>query len=397
MKNKAAFEELLHAPQMLRKSPHIFFEKFNFPLHYAKGASLEEIEGENKEIIKVPAVSDGEGGYKAAFTAVNSKGRPLSNELTSEFEVYLNNGEYLKMLTSYSHRIQQAQKFSVPCYENEMLTQGEFDAVMTDTTPFLPYEETFVEFDFNNHVFYCLFKAWEEDEDDIRDTKPFSVVTSMYEKREKYWVIDLCPYYYEVAGANTVKTPLLDRLLRRKNPKFSKDVWNAKTKEYEQIEGGSFFYNFNIPKEFTLIDLIDDSKDSKGRHSNKQLNDFMNTIVISHMMFCVLLDYPSLSHETKVSGRLPAVYPLAKKTNYSSMRERPAWEHKVLEIDLYGEKEASANGVANGGSPKAFHSVRKHLRRLPDGKKIFVKAHFRGSRQIGVINKEYKFKERKNA
>ena len=78
MKNKAAFEELLHAPQMLRKSPHIFFEKFNFPLHYAKGASLEEIEGENKEIIKVPAVSDGEGGYKAAFTAVNSKGRPLS-------------------------------------------------------------------------------------------------------------------------------------------------------------------------------------------------------------------------------------------------------------------------------------------------------------------------------
>ena len=215
-------------------------------------------------------------------------------------------------------------------------------------------------------------------------------------QKNKYWVLDLCPYFYTVFGKNTEKISFTDRILGRKK-ELSSWRWNPKSEDYDKTDDGSFYYRFKVPDEYKFIDIMDTEVNENKNYTNSYLNGWFNTMVTAHMILCVLLEYPSLTHETNVVGKKPAVYPLAKKTNYSSMRERPAWEHKVLEIDLYGEKEASANGVANGGSPKAFHSVRKHLRRLPDGKKIFVKAHFRGSRQIGVINKEYKFKERKNA
>ena len=40
-------------------------------------------------------------------------------------------------------------------------------------------------------------------------------------------------------------------------------------------------------------------------------------------------------------------------------------------------------------SGTAFHSVRKHIRRLADGRNTFVKAHFRGAKSVGMVSKDY--------
>jgi len=268
--------------------------------------------------------------------------------------------------------------------------------VITDIEPFLPYKLTLLEYELGESVLYLLIKEWEKEDEDEDEETYFSLVASSYNLKDNFWVFDLCPYWYRVFGKNTVKTSFMSRLFGREKRLTSKR-WNPVTESYDETDDGSFYYNFTIPDEYPFRSMMDLEVDENRNYTNTYLNGWFNTMVTAHMILCVLLQYPSLTHETNVTGKKPAIYPLDKRTSYSTMNARPAWEHKVLEIDLYGDKEASANGVATGGSPKAFHSVRKHLRKLPTGKKIFVKAHFRGSRHIGVINKEYKFKEKKSA
>jgi hypothetical protein len=55
---------------------------------------------------------------------------------------------------------------------------------------------------------------------------------------------------------------------------------------------------------------------------------------------------------------------------------------------MYGEP---SGGESTGQRSKgtALHSVRKHIRRYKTGKTTFVKAHFRGSKEIGILTKDY--------
>tara|TARA_B100000424_G_C22933258_1_gene496478 strand:- start:1397 stop:2407 length:1011 start_codon:yes stop_codon:yes gene_type:complete len=104
----------------------------------------------------------------------------------------------------------------------------------------------------------------------------------------------------------------------------------------------------------------------------------------------VLLSYPSLANTNSVSGRKPIPYNKLGKFKASSMYSLPKWEHKVLEVDMYSNgSSGGGNGSARG---KRFHAVRKHLRRLPSGKSVFVKPHFRGDKKLGVIDKDYLIK-----
>jgi hypothetical protein len=62
----------------------------------------------------------------------------------------------------------------------------------------------------------------------------------------------------------------------------------------------------------------------------------------------------------------------------------------VLKLNMYDNAGGGSKGGNTRSAGTAFHSVRKHLRRLPNGKHTFVKAHFRGSKEVGVVSKEYK-------
>ena len=56
---------------------------------------------------------------------------------------------------------------------------------------------------------------------------------------------------------------------------------------------------------------------------------------------------------------------------------------------MYGNKNTKLGAAGSRETGTAFHSVRKHMRRLPNGRTTFVKAHFRGSRDFGTISKDY--------
>ena len=92
------------------------------------------------------------------------------------------------------------------------------------------------------------------------------------------------------------------------------------------------------------------------------------------------------THEVK--GRSNVFIDKKIKHTTSELRRQPKFTHKVLRLDLYGN-DSFTGGVIEEGKGVAFHSVRKHLRRLANGKLTWVKAHFRGSKSHGTVYKDY--------
>jgi hypothetical protein len=122
----------------------------------------------------------------------------------------------------------------------------------------------------------------------------------------------------------------------------------------------------------------------------KLLSEIAELTVDNIKWLQVLLSYPSLANTNSISGRKPIAYSKLGKFNNSSMYSLPKWEHKVLEVDMYSNGSSGAGNSSARG--KRFHAVRKHLRRLPSGKSVFVKPHFRGDKKLGVIDKDYLIK-----
>ena len=76
----------------------------------------------------------------------------------------------------------------------------------------------------------------------------------------------------------------------------------------------------------------------------------------------------------------------------SAYREKPQYEHKELIISMYDDSSKTKGGMNTTGRSAGtrFHSVRKHPRKLGTGKVTWVKAHFRGSKEEGILFKDYK-------
>ena len=104
-----------------------------------------------------------------------------------------------------------------------------------------------------------------------------------------------------------------------------------------------------------------------------------------------MMSFPQITQQQKVKGVSPRVLESPAKYKFSELVRRPTWEHKTLVLDMYDRQSSGSTKGKNGkrSSGTAFHSVRKHLRRFPNGKHNFVKAHFRGSKESGVIQKDY--------
>ena len=83
---------------------------------------------------------------------------------------------------------------------------------------------------------------------------------------------------------------------------------------------------------------------------------------------------------------------MSYKFSTSEFIRKPKYEHKILKLDLFGSNGTSNTSNSNETGGRAFHAVRKHIRQYQDGKITFVKAHFRGSKDIGIVTKDYEFK-----
>jgi hypothetical protein len=151
-------------------------------------------------------------------------------------------------------------------------------------------------------------------------------------------------------------------------------------------------YTFWINKRNKFLDFIDLESDRNGQYVNTTLNNYI--AVANEIIFelCLRLQYPTIvdtidTKGTPPSDRYSEVAPKQYKT--STFFRKPTWEHKTLKINMYGNKDTKLGKAGSRESGTAFHSVRKHMRRLPSGKTTFVKAHFRGSREFGTIDKDY--------
>ena len=134
-----------------------------------------------------------------------------------------------------------------------------------------------------------------------------------------------------------------------------------------------------------------------GIGSNFSINQemskhFIESVFRSYLHFLVMLNYPEITISDEVLGRpnnLVGHVPV-KDMRKNTLMKKPKYQHKTLVLDMYGDKSGGESSSGGRSKGTAFHSVRKHLRQYKNGKKVFVKAHFRGSKEVGMITKDYK-------
>ena len=141
-------------------------------------------------------------------------------------------------------------------------------------------------------------------------------------------------------------------------------------------------------------DYLDLRKDHTGRYTNQGLEDHVQMIHSCFVQFMILLQYPMICDTTDIKGRGNIFLDRKIKHSVSELRRQPQFSHKILRLDLYGNSQQKG-GVVEEGKGVAFHSVRKHLRRMANGKLTWVKAHFRGSKDHGTVFKDYEIDPKK--
>ena len=122
-----------------------------------------------------------------------------------------------------------------------------------------------------------------------------------------------------------------------------------------------------------------------------RLPAWVEPILHAYTYLNIHLQFPEISEQKDVKGRPNTTigHRKLRKHTRSELRSLPSYEHKTLVLNMYDND--TGNGASDGRSKgTAFHSVRKHIRKYKDGKTTFVKAHFRGSKDVGIVSKDYK-------
>ena len=149
-------------------------------------------------------------------------------------------------------------------------------------------------------------------------------------------------------------------------------------------------YHFWLSPDQPFFNRIDTSGDENGVYSNESLKNTVQVCNDVLFEYNMLTQFPNIATVENVKGLQPSKRPSMiepRKYKKSTLMFKPTWEHKVLKVNLYDNQTKGVSTGRSGGT--RFHGVRKHLRRLPTGKHTFVKAHFRGQKDIGVISKDY--------
>ena len=253
------------------------------------------------------------------------------------------------VLKGFAQSVSTAAKFYIDLRNTEFLTKQEYDAIESEIKVYAPYANTFLQVEDNDWVYNILIY---DRGDKTQDTG------------EDILHMCMCPY------DKTADAFIFD------------------------FNGYSFTYHDDTSFTFWLLDsplskYVDTSCDSTGRYINEELNTFVNTLSANFITLMILLQYPQISEVKNVKGRKNIFLDMVTKYKATTLRAKPNFEHKQLVINMYGAKSSVSNTTNSRSIGTAFHSVRKHLRKLTNGKHTFVKAHFRGAKEHGVISKDY--------
>jgi hypothetical protein len=275
---------------------------------------------------------------------------------------------YKNELLDISNGIQQSAKFKINAELMSEISEKDFNTVLKDIKPFLPFQKNYVEVTLADGITALYLEDVTESYlgkfEEYKKTLFGNGKLSTREIQEGDLIVKSHLYIQYLNDGKIAHIPC--PMFTFFNGKNSSSV-----RAWEKNKQHSNYINFN----------------------SQQVADWAKVTKKCIYWLQVLLSYPSLAKTQFVSGRKPIAYNKLGKYKSSTMNALPKWEHKVLTVDLYASGSSSGgNGQGNG---KRFHAVRKHLRQLNSGKKVFVKPHFRGDKSIGVVEKDYLIKGEK--
>ena len=291
---------------------------------------------------------------------------------------------WFQYFKSLANQIQQSQKFYIDL-TGDKLTDTEFERIAPDVQHILPYKNCFFQFrtkanftvtetdgvvhieggevldQYQDECIYNLIVMEDEDAD-----------VNMPDGSISKGIFHVALFPYDATDSHFLFDP------------------NIYTLKYHDDGSFTFWLEEDTSKN-PWARLVDLSADSNGQYTNRSLNEWVQSASNNLCTFFAMMSFPQITQQQKVKGVSPRVLESPAKYKFSELVRRPTWEHKTLVLDMYDRQSSGSTKGKNGkrSSGTAFHSVRKHLRRLPNGKHTFVKAHFRGSKDSGVIQKDY--------
>jgi hypothetical protein len=290
--------------------------------------------------------------------------------------------QQLKYFKDVSKEIQQAMKFYIDARDTKNnLSPVEMEKVVEDLKIYLPYKSCLIQLETESCIYHVLAGNHGEKTADTEQ----DVLTALM-------------FYYQ----KTVDTGLVYEWGNETHPMSNNNISWAHDYctygfTYHHEEEMSPYLNRVVGKEdytFWLKNYPDGciltDPDSNDAYTNPSLNDWASHISMVIVQLNVLLTYPEITDSKDVLGRPNNTvgHTQLKNLKDSTLRTRPKYQHKTLKLNMYGEPSGGeSKGKRSEGT--AFHSVRKHIRKLASGKKTFVKAHFRGSKDVGVVTKDY--------
>ena len=273
-----------------------------------------------------------------------------------------------QVMKSYSKTVTQAGKFYINEKSNNCITTEEVKSLVPEIQFYAPYRDTFLQVE-DEYMIANIMVTDQHDEsgvvlkDRTSNGKLIDVDSNTLLMTMNLWfkepqIICLDPNIYEIA--------------------FSKGKYGFKV----------------IDSKFSK--MTDIETNDEENYTNEHLNEWVFKMVDYYFKFMVYLQFPQICDVQKKTGRKnDSWFDIPTKFTTSHLRKKPKFEHKELVINMFGDSYSSnANPLSDGNIGKtAFHSVRKHLRRLPNGKFTWVKAHFRGTKSAGIITKDYRLEE----
>jgi len=269
---------------------------------------------------------------------------------------------------SMSREIQGAAKFYIDQRDQEdTLRPDEVAKIITDMPIYAPYKTCFIQIETIEAVMNVLVHAPEEEKTADTDEQIYYITMIPYVKDEQMFTHDYTHYGYAFHEG---------------------DAWIEKLgKKGRAVTAADYTYWINSAfEEYIITD-----PDENGKYTNDSLEEWTSIASSVFVTLSILLNYPEITITKDVKGRANTTdgHMKLRKFTHSTLASRPSYEHKTLKLDMYGNNDASGNCGNNRSNGTAFHSVRKHIRKLPNGKTTFVKAHFRGSKDVGIVDKDY--------
>ena len=316
----------------------------------------------------------------------------------SKEEKTINYVKLRELFERISIGISNAQKFYIPNTPS-YITDEERIKVANDVQMMLPYPNTFIQWDKDVHLELI----------DYHDTERTG--QSRYDKRRLVYNLWACDTQTVPTFESDELTPAVQELqdsldMRDEDPYTnvircmlfvydpSKDDMHCDFTFFDLAwVNGTENYTYWIQDDNIFYEFLDLRADSTGEFTSDTLNQQVQICSDILFEYNFLTQFPTVCDLQNVKGMRPSSRPSMiepRKFKHSAFHTKPTWEHKVLKLNMYDNTGGGSKGGNTRSAGTAFHSVRKHLRRLPNGKHTFVKAHFRGSKEVGVVSKEYK-------